>query len=204
MSKRVVVILVAVVVVFAGAITAFVLAPSGDGAAQQLADGRQAVDTPTTASGDGAGVTAIGDSVMLAAAPELKKRFPGMTVDAKESRQMSAAPGIIKDRLAHGDLGSVVIIGLGTNGSFADSVLADVEQEIGARRRLLLVNVHVPRPWQDQVNQTLAAAAHRPEVSVVDWNAAITPHPDLLWSDGIHAKPAGARLYTDLIAKALA
>ena len=201
-----------------GAVAALVLAPTGDGTAEQLASGQQALESQqhnqphsqqpsqpqvTPEQVPGTGVTAIGDSVMLAAATALKQRFPGMYVDAKESRQMSTAPGLIQTMLQQGDLGSVVLLGLGTNGPFDGSILTQIEQELGPSRILLLVNVHEPKPWQDQVNATLAAAVHPPRVCLVDWNAAITPHPELLWHDNIHARPSGAQLYTSLIASAL-
>ncbi len=44
-------------------------------------------------------ISAIGDSVTLAAAPELEAQLPGIAIDAMVSRQMSAAPGIVQAEL---------------------------------------------------------------------------------------------------------
>lgn len=202
-----VVAVAAAVMLAVSTVAALSLAPA-DGRAAQLAAGEQAAQPqvprpPSSVGLPGDGVTAIGDSVMLAAVPELKRRLPGMVVDAKESRQMRSAPEIIQSLKQRGELGSVVVLGLGTNGPFNSSVLDSIEEELGPQRTLLLVTVHLPKTYQDQVNQTLEAAAHPPRVSIVDWNAAITPHPELLWSDDIHARPSGAGLYTDLIVNSL-
>ena len=42
-------------------------------------------------------ITAVGDSVMLASAPGLLERYPGIQIDAAVSRSMYAAPGILRD-----------------------------------------------------------------------------------------------------------
>jgi len=70
----------------------------------------------------------------------------------------------------------------------------------GRARWLVLVNTFVPRPWEHEVNVTLAAAARRyPNVLLVNWHDAIEHHTRLLWSDGIHPQPAGGVLYARVI-----
>ncbi|MBL1102782.1 acyltransferase family protein [Streptomyces coffeae] len=150
-------------------------------------------------------VTAIGDSVMVAATPALKKKFPGITIDAKLGRQLSAAPQEVKALERQDALGDTLIIGLGTNGTGGKTALEAVVNAAGPGKRIVLVTCYVPRSWQDTVNQDIreVAANHR-NVVVADWNRAIADRGSLLADDGVHPSPAGARLYADTIAAALA
>ena len=67
-----------------------------------------------------------------------------------------------------------------------------------------MLNVHVPRPWQDLNNGILSEAARtHPNVRLVDWNAAATAHPEWLWDDGIHLRPSGAAAYRALVVATL-
>src|SRR5918912_1186116 len=64
-------------------------------------------------------VSAIGDSVMLGAVPSLQKDVKGLgVVDAAVGLQVYDAIGILKSRRASGQLGSLVIVHLGNNGTF--------------------------------------------------------------------------------------
>ena len=181
------------------------LAPSAGaaGAAIGLADGRK---HPTARHRHvrGASVTAIGDSVMLASAAELHATLPGIYIDALVSRQMSAGLQVIKDLASTGRLRRIVVVGLGTNGTVASSQIRRLLAIIGKHRRLVLVNTFVPRPWQDEVNGALEAAArHHPNVVVANWMAAIEHRTSLLWDDGVHPRPPGGRLYARVIQTAI-
>jgi lysophospholipase L1-like esterase len=58
----------------------------------------------------------------------------------------------------------------------------------------------VPRPWEDQVNDTLADGARRYNAALVDWHSFGGEHPEFFWDDGIHLRPEGAAAYAQLIA----
>lgn len=149
-------------------------------------------------------VTAVGDSVMLAAAPELHAALPGIYIDARISRQMSVGVQIIGNLARRGDLRPVVLVGLGTNGTVTSSQIRQLRAEAGPARWLVFVNTFVPRPWQDEVDTTLAAAARRyPHVLLVNWRAAIEHRTDLLWEDGVHPRPDGGVLYARLVDKVI-
>jgi peptidoglycan/LPS O-acetylase OafA/YrhL len=148
-------------------------------------------------------LTAIGDSVMLGAAPDLQRAFPGVVVDAVEGRQAAEVFATIDSMLAKGRLGSAVILQTGTNGSIDPEVLTTLLGKLSGRK-VIILNVHVPRPWQNLDNAILAQAVRaNGKVDLVDWNAAASAHPQWLWDDGVHLRTAGARQYTDLIAAAL-
>jgi hypothetical protein len=147
--------------------------------------------------------TVIGDSVMRGALDVLKAALPGANVDAVEGRQASVAFDIVNGLAGSDHLGSDVVLHIGTNGTIQPSALDAVLARMG-KRRIVLLSVHVPRPWQDLNNRILGEAGHNhPNVHLVDWNAAASAHPEWLWPDGIHLRPDGAAAYRDLIEGAL-
>ncbi len=145
-------------------------------------------------------VMAIGDSVMLASAPELAEALPGIYIDAKVSRSMIAGVSIIQQLAAERRLRPIVIVGLGTNGPDSDYQVQQLLAAIGPHRWLILINVFEQRSWENEVNTTLAAAARRySNVLLVNWHAAIEHRTGLLWSDGIHPQPIGGKLYAKVV-----
>ena len=152
----------------------------------------------------GTSVTAIGDSVMLAAAAGLQRVLPGIYIDALVSRQMSAGLDVARSLAESGRLRRIVVVGLGTNGTVTGAQIRQLRTIVGPRRRLVLVNTFVPRPWQDEVNGALAAAARRhPHVVIANWLAAIEHRTSLLWDDGVHPRPAGGLLYARVLRAAI-
>jgi peptidoglycan/LPS O-acetylase OafA/YrhL len=147
----------------------------------------------------GSSVLAIGDSVMLASAPELAQSLPGIYINAKVSRAMIAGISIVDQLARSGRLRRVVIVALGTNGPVTSGQISQLRKAVGDRW-LLLVNTFVPRSWEHEVNTTLATAASRyPNVLLVNWHAAIEHHQGLLWSDDIHPQPIGGKLYAKVV-----
>jgi hypothetical protein len=91
-----------------------------------------------------------------------------------------------------------VIFHLGTNGPIgADRCGALMETLAG--RRVVLINNHVPRPWETPNNDLLAACADRYGATLVDWHSDATG----LAPDGYHMGGAGAGPYAAMIAAAL-
>lgn len=150
---------------------------------------------------------AIGDSVMLGARTALKDA--GFRVDATESRQSYSGPALLRAKGAA--LPENVVVHLGTNGSFPLSTCKSIVRVAGPDRRVFLVNVYVPRSWQDSNNAVIrqcneAFAADR--VHVIDWKAAASANRGWFYSDRIHLRPAGAagfaRLVDDAVDRAVA
>ena len=149
-------------------------------------------------------VLAIGDSVMIGASRQLRTIIADIEVDAKVSRQASAAVKLVRARHDAGQLGEVVVIHIGSNGPFSAEKFDDLMAQLAGVRRVVIVTVKVPRRWEGPNNAMLAEGVTRyPNVVLVDWHAASSDHPELFWRDGIHLRPAGARLYADLIAAAV-
>ncbi|PFG32111.1 peptidoglycan/LPS O-acetylase OafA/YrhL [Paramicrobacterium agarici] len=175
--------------------------------AQKSADEREepAESKPSPATISGSDITAVGDSVMLAAAPALEDTLPGIDIDAQVSRSMYTAPGILEDLKKRGRLRSTVVVGLGTNGPVNESTLREVVDVLGPDRHLILVNAYAPRDWIAGVNAELEAFASRHRTSVVaDWRDAIEPRAgELLAGDSIHPGYEGGTVYAEAIMQSL-
>jgi hypothetical protein len=149
-------------------------------------------------------VFALGDSVMLGGAAELKRVIPNIEVDAAVSRQVSAGISVLKARRDTGRLGDSVVIHLGNNGTFTSQQFDQIMQVLANVRRVVFVNVKVPRSWEGGDNAVIAAGVHRyPKAVLVDWHAAGVSHPEFFATDGIHLTGKGASIYSALIAEAL-
>ncbi|MCX7523243.1 acyltransferase family protein [Microbacterium sp. STN6] len=152
----------------------------------------------------GTDISAIGDSVMLASTPELAETFPGISIDAVVSRQMRAAPDLVRAMAAAGTLRPVLVLGLGTNGPISEQSLDEVSRAAGPERKIVLVTAQAPRSWTDGVNSALVDFdRRRQQVAVADWHAAIASHIDLLAPDQIHPGQAGGRIYAATVRDAL-
>jgi peptidoglycan/LPS O-acetylase OafA/YrhL len=150
-------------------------------------------------------ILAIGDSVLLASAPALQERFPGIAIDAAVSRQMTEAPRLLREHAEASGLRPVVILALGTNGPISTATLDEVREILGPERELVLVTTQAPRGWTAAVNASLIDfAARYPTVELSDWQAAIQPRLDLLAGDQIHPGPTGAIVYATALEEPLA
>jgi peptidoglycan/LPS O-acetylase OafA/YrhL len=148
----------------------------------------------------GGQVTAVGDSIMVASATALAAAMPGIYINAQVGRQMQSGLAVIGGLAAARKLRHIVILSLGTNGDVTARQLRQLRQLIGPNRDLVLVNTFGPMPWEREVNTVLAAAA-RPggHTDLANWNHAIAADPALLWPDGIHPQPSGAKLYARVV-----
>ena len=97
-------------------------------------------------------VTAIGDSVMLDYQKPLRFALPGADVEATVSRQWSDGESLLGSIKSQGRLGGEVIVGLGTNGPITDADFDTMMSILQGASRVVFVNVHVDRPWQDTDN----------------------------------------------------
>lgn len=149
-------------------------------------------------------VVAIGDSVMLGGAAELKRLISNIEIDTAVSRQVAAGIAILKTRRDTGRLGDVVIFHLGNNGTFTTQQFDQIMQVLVGVSKVVFVNVKVPRSWEQTDNAVIATGVKRyPKAVLVDWYAASINHPDYFAKDGYHLTTKGAKLYSELIAGSL-
>jgi len=141
---------------------------------------------------------------MLQSATALADDLGPVRIDAAVGRQIAQGITILERREASGSLARTVIVQLGNNGPFYDGQFDAVMAALRDVPRVIWINLRVPREWEAHNNRVIAAGVARyPNARLVDWYTATAGRPDLFWSDGYHPKPAGARLYADLVAAAL-
>lgn len=149
-------------------------------------------------------VVAVGDSVMVGAAEALLQTIADIGVDAAAGRQPGQGVQLMRAYAAAGKLEGVILVHLGNNGVLMASHVDDIVQTAGPGRRVLFVNVKVPRQWEQPSNDALADGLRKyANVRVLDWRGESGKHPEWFWSDGIHLRAEGAQAYADLILKAL-
>ena len=163
----------------------------------------QVVSATTTLDGQVIDVLAIGDSVMLGAANVLTRR--GVTVDALKSRPYRQALEIANFMKSVNRLGSVVIIHLGTNNTVDEKTLDEIMVPLKDVPVVLFVTVHVPSEVrQNTNNRRINELPLRYEnVKILDWYSIALAHPEYLYSDKIHIRPEGQKIYADLMMQAI-
>ncbi len=117
---------------------------------------------PAPGSGFVAGhVTAIGDSVMLDAQPDLEADIPGIDVEAMVSRQWDDGIALAQQLKSEDRLGAIVVIDLGTNGPVTPQQFTQMMDVLSGASRVVFVTVHLPSyySWWQSVNQTLEQGA---------------------------------------------
>jgi hypothetical protein len=141
---------------------------------------------------------------MVASAAALDAALPRIYINAQVGRAMVAGLAVIQTLVAQGELRHYVVVGLGTNGPVSAAQIRQLRRLIGPNRDLILINTFGPMPWESSVNSVLdAAARHTAHVSLADWHAAIADHTGLLWPDGIHPQPSGAKVYARVVLAAI-
>jgi peptidoglycan/LPS O-acetylase OafA/YrhL len=165
-------------------------------------NGLPPLDIPPTASGFP--LVALGDSVMLGAAEELQAR--GFQVDAQQSRQMNVFVPTMQALKDNGTFGSVVVVHLGTNGSFSQDTLNSMLATLADVPVVLLLTGKADRGWIAGNNDKLRAVpATYPNVTVVDWEAlSSTCEGRCFYDDGIHLTQSGQNFYADVVGRVLA
>ena len=148
-------------------------------------------------------VFAIGDSVMVAAAADLSAA--GVWVDATENRQASADVDILEQAVTQDLVGDVVVIHIGTNGPINQEQMDRLMRAVSAIPIVVILTVKADVAWTDGNNALIRALpALYPNVTVVDWEAAATANPHLLYADHVHLKGRdGEKFYANLILEAL-
>lgn len=154
------------------------------------------------------GVVGIGDSVMLGAEPSLRNVLPNIYIDAKVSRYVGAGIDIAKQLDEKGQLGDIVLIGLGTNGPITDYYEPETKallEYLGPNRKIFWVNVYGPDlEWQDSNNKYLEDMANKhSNVTIIDWYGAVSKHQEWLSDDGVHPNDLGVEEYAKLVRKSI-
>jgi hypothetical protein len=145
-------------------------------------------------------VTGLGDSVLLEAKAELERRLPEAVIDAEVGRQFKELAAVARTLRDSGRLGPEVILQLGNNGPVTASQFDEIMDVLRGVRRVVVINVKVPRPWEAPNNAMLADGVGRwPNAVLVDWHKHGAAHPELFADDGTHMGPTGVSIFVQLI-----
>jgi hypothetical protein len=130
---------------------------------------------------------------MLDYQPDLQVDIPGINVQAAVSRQWYEGEDLLQQLKSAGQLGAVVVVGLGTNGPITSSDFDSMMQILSGASRVVFVNVVVDQPWQNPNNAVIAAGvAQYPNTVLADWASLAATDPGWLYSDGTHLPIGGA------------
>jgi len=176
-------------------IVAMAAAPDGRGYWLVPTSPPPPVGLPAPAEGFIAGhVTAIGDSVMLDAAPDLEADIPGIDVEAAVSRQWYEGMSLAEQLKAEGRLGAIVVVDLGTNGPVSPGMFTAMMNILAGASRVVFVTVHLPPDysWSHSVNATLQECVPRySRDRLADFNKLADENPQWFYSDGVHMPIGG-------------
>ena len=174
-----------------------------EGSATPESETAPAADAPSGTSKDP--VTLVGDSVMLGSAGELERALGNPAFATDVGLQPMGVIEILKKRRTAGQLGEAVVVHAGNNVPFTAEQFDEMMGLLEDVPKVLIVNVKVPRPWEQPNNEVLADGVQRysDKAVLVDWHAASADRPELFVDDGIHLQPEGQRVYADLIAAQL-
>jgi hypothetical protein len=118
---------------------------------------------------------------------DLEWDVPGIDVQAAVGRQWTTGLAALLQERDAGQLGSVVVVALGTNGPVTATQFNAMMGALSGASRVVFVNVHVDRPWQDTNNAVLAAGVHgSPRAVLVDWYSLASNNPGWLYPTGTH------------------
>lgn len=153
----------------------------------------------------GKDITAVGDSVMLAASEALNTNYPGIYIDADVSRHYTAGMDVVRQLNDSGKLRKNVFLGFGTNGPAFPGQLEEMINLIGPDRQIFMAMPYGDREWMAQSRQdVLDAAKTHDNVYIADWCGHAQAHQNMLFEDGVHPMPEGAQEYAKAFDEALA
>ena len=147
-------------------------------------------------------VLILGDSVTLGAKQALESTIPGAYVDAKESRSIITATGILAGYSAKEKLPNTIVISLATNEyNITDSLLQSIINTAGKNKTFILVTAYAgPQQPREKQNAALKSyAAKHDNVYVADWWEIAHNNWSLMYADHIHLNPEGRITYANLI-----
>ncbi len=149
-------------------------------------------------------IVAFGDSVMIGAKEKLAARLgPRFSMNAKVSRQADEFIALARQLKASGSHPDDLIIQMGNNGPLYSDEMEELRTATTNAKEIFLINDHAPVDWIGQSNSQLAEAARTwPHTTLIDWASVAANHDNLTW-DGLHLNPAGAGVYTRLVAAAV-
>ena len=144
-------------------------------------------------------IVAIGDSVMLGAIDNLHSTFPHSYVDAKVSRSLWKASGILEELISKNTLGEPIVLNLGANGDCSVACKKEI-MKLCDNKEVYWLNTTNNQEFNKRL---LSFASEYSNLHVIDWNKLSKGHEDYFYADGIHLTGKGRKAYTQVIYNAI-
>ena len=160
----------------------------------------------TITSANDADVLVIGDSVTLGAKAAIESTISKSFVDAKESRGIETATGLIAGYAASGHLAKTIVISLATNErNITELTLRDIINVAGNDHNFVLITAYAgPLQPRDKQNSALKAFADSHQnVYLADWWSIAHNNWSLMYADHIHLNPEGRTTYANMLRNVL-
>ena len=152
-------------------------------------------------------VTLIGDSIMQGAAPMMGDVLgQDIYIDAARKRKMEDVPALVETLFDERHLSRVVVIHLGSNRPFEETVLDQVMKALLAHgvERVIFINVHRPIGWENYLNRIFVKGVSRwPQAELIDWDAMAHSEQGWFIEDQTHLSYAGSEAYVNAIKEKL-
>lgn len=153
---------------------------------------------------NGLEVTFIGDSVLLAAADEVRQVFPKSVINGEVGRQLYNSVSTIHSLNNQNLMKQTVVTTLGNNGTFTPGQINDYINAIGQNHDIFFVTATADRSWVADANREIYAAAERfGNVHVIDWASYSQNHQSWNEDDFGHLTEEGSQEFAKYIASEL-
>jgi hypothetical protein len=119
-----------------------------------------------------------------------------VVVDAVVGEQWVTGEATLAALRAQGELGSEVVVALGTNGPVTAEEFGQLMSELEGTSRVVVVTNHVPEPWGETNNALFESElSNYPELRLAQWDNLADQHPGWLYADGTHMPIGGPGAY---------
>ena len=145
----------------------------------------------------------IGDSLTVDIGEKVKEKYPGVIIDGKISRQLTAATTTAQNYTKYNSENTAVIFQLGTNGPFTEAQAEELIK-LFDKSDIYFVNVKVPRAWEKTVNTALNDLKEKHQnITIVDWYTVANSQGDYFEPDRVHLNQNGIAEMINSIEKSL-
>lgn len=143
-------------------------------------------------------VVVLGDAMCVGAVDGLAQAWPGGIVDVAEGRTVAGVANALREYDSQGVVGPKVVLCVGSEERIDADDLAGLLDAVGDRQAWILT-IRSGHDRDQESNRAIErAAAGRPNVSVIDWNAVSKGRDEWLSEDGM-PNGEGARVLAELV-----
>ena len=144
-------------------------------------------------------ITAIGDSVLINIDKYLRQYTPNLYLDGEVGRDMIQGPEVLQAIKNNIDLGDIILVSLGSNGSANHNDMQAI-MDIAEGRDVYFVNTSHLQSYMDKVNSDMKEFIDQNSKShLINWREYVKDRPDLLAVDRTHPNVEGSEAYAKLV-----